>query len=676
MTTPTLPTADFKAERAALLAAFARGVRPVKVISPAEWGRENFIVPDGPQRGQRLDLSLTPYVVEPLEMLRPDSGHTKVVVKKSAQTGFSTLGLVWLLYLVDRAPDDMMIVQPTITAAREFNEQKLDPALKASPTVRRKVRPQRSRSGEGSTTYSKKFPGGRIVLTGANSAADLSSKTVRFALADEVDRWPQDLDGQGDPMGLLDARQLSFTRTASHKKLVVSTPTTKAASRIDRDFEGGDQRKWVMPCPHCAAEIDFRFGQMRGELAAPYNARYVAQCCGRDVESWRQRQMVLAGKWHPTRPGPGRYPSYAINSLASLLTSWDKIWEEFLKSDGDPIAEKAFVNLWLGESFEEQGADLDASKIAAKTEDYARNVVPANCGRTALVVDTQGDRLEWALYGFGPPPTSAAVEQWIIAAGVIEGDLTTDAPWDELERLGQKQWPYGGGKAFPADALGVDTGGNHTQAVYRFVRRNRKWRALKGSSQREAVILSTPRRIEVKNTFGRLLFKVPLYFVGGHDLKIWLSRALKAIEQDADMPGRLHLTREIADEAYCEQLTAEILVPRQKRDGRVVQEWHKIRARNEALDLAVYARALAFGPFPNGLGVDRMDQRRWQEILTERHAAAPATGDLFAPENERPATPPNVGKSRNSAEGQSKSDVSSASIEAPKKRKLWEIGKS
>src|SRR5579885_3194624 len=129
----------FREERGALLKAFAKGLRPQPVVSPAAWGRDHFIVPVGPAKGQRLDLTLTPYVHEPLEQLRADSPHTEIAVKKSAQTGFSTLGLVWIFTLIDTATDDMMIVQPTITAARDFNEERLDPAIKATPAIRRKT---------------------------------------------------------------------------------------------------------------------------------------------------------------------------------------------------------------------------------------------------------------------------------------------------------------------------------------------------------------------------------------------------------------------------------------------------------------------------------------------------------------------------------------------------------
>ena len=225
-----------------------------------------------------------------------------------------------------------------------------------------------------------------------------------------------------------------------------------------------------------------------------------------------------------------------------------------------------------------------------------------------------------ALVGeLGPGEHALTIEQWLIDAGSIEGNLLTDGPWLELEAMSQRQWPHSGGLSFPADALALDTGGHQTQAAYRFVWRKKKWRGLKGSSSTDAVILSSPRWIDVKNKFGAHIFKVPLYFVGTHDLKVWLSKALKAYERGDEMPGRIHLSADIADEAYVDQLTAEVLVPRERRDGRVVNEWHKIRGRNEALDLAVYARALAFGPRPNGMGCDRMTRASWDEILAQRH---------------------------------------------------------
>jgi phage terminase large subunit GpA-like protein len=633
---------SFQSERQLWLEAFARGIRPKKRWRTSEWMEKNFVVPAGPHKGKLIDFARTPHLREPFDMLSPDSPWTVVAVKKSSQTAFTTGGIAWLFSLFDSDDADAaMYVLPTVQSVVDFVKERLTPAIEGCKPIAERIAPQRSRDGTGSTTRTKMFPGGPLILTGANSATDLSSKVCRFAVADEVDRWPDDLDGQGDPMLMLDARQLSYTRLRQQKKLVISTPALKGKSRIDRAYEAGDQRIWVMPCPHCGAEIDFRFEHLRFERHAPHNAHYMAQCCGAQIDSWQQEAMVLAGRWKPTKPGQGRQPSYFINALSSLLTDWDTIAATYVEVEGKPDQEKGFVNLTLGESYEEYASDLDPAKIVKAAEDYPRNVVPPTVGRLVFAVDTQDDRFEWALWGFGPPATSVTPEQWLIAGGVIPGDLATPAPWQELADTAGRAWPHAGGKMIEPDLCVIDSGGHWTQDVYKFVRGKRKWRALKGASDRNAPIIGTPRRVDVKSATGRLLYRVPLYFTNTHDLKTWLSHALKALEEGKhDYPGRIHLAQDLVDEAYVRQLTAEVLIRIDRRNGKSDMIWQPISGqRNEGLDLAVYARAFAFGAFPNGLGIDRIDRQQWTEILEDRHGARKGQQDLFSGPLEKPSRP-------------------------------------
>ncbi len=159
------------------------------------------------------------------------------------------------------------------------------------------------RSGQSSTALSKRFPGGSLTLTGANSAADLRSKTVQRVACDEIDEWPLDLDGQGDPMEMVDARQISFHATGDYKKFEASTPTIKGQSRIDSAFESGDQRYWQCPCPHCGTFQRLVFGGkdrdhgLKFNKEWPYEAHYVCSDCGCAIE---HHQSV---KW--CRPGNG-----------------------------------------------------------------------------------------------------------------------------------------------------------------------------------------------------------------------------------------------------------------------------------------------------------------------------------------------------------------------------------
>lgn len=636
---------DFAADYATVLEKLAAALRPRPKVYAWQWGAEHFRLPAGNRKGDLLDLTVTPHLKEPLENLHPDSPWTEIWVMKSNQSAFTTAAMVWAGSLIDSEHADfIMYVMPTITAARDFVTEKLDDAIAATEPLAKLVSDQKSRAADGSKTLSKKFPGGRMILTGANSSTDLSSKTTRYAIADEVDRWPVDLDKQGDPMAMLDARMTGYSRFRQQKKLVISTPTLKGSSRIERGYLAGDQRHWTVPCTRCGGPIHLAWENLRYEETAPHEPRYQCQLCGRENLAHEQRAMVLAGGWRPHAAAPGRQPSYLFDSLSSLLTSWDHVVGEWVKARGDPVQEKSFANLWLARTYEELASESDPAAIVRAAEaGHIPGVVPAEVGATILAVDVQGDWLDWAVWGFGPAPTTTVVEQWLIAAGQIHGDLHTEEPWEELDRLGARAWPQAGGRMLATDLNVIDTGGNHTERVFHYLHGKRRWRGLKGGSWRSGgarpPAVSTPKRHEVRDIRGRPLFRVPYWTTHTHDAKIWFLAALKDLEKGVEKPGRLHLPRELVDVAYAEQMTAEILVPREKRDGRVVSEWHQLRKRNEGLDLAVYARVFAFAPFPNGLGLDRLDGEAWARRLAERHAPPTGQMGLFDMPAPKPAAP-------------------------------------
>src|SRR5271157_3468427 len=107
--------------------AVADALKPAEALAPSQWAAANLIVPDGPRAGQAFDLSLTPYLAEPLDMLGPDSPANEIAVMKSAQTGFTLLLIALIGHLVDRSPCRAMVIQPTSDAVSEFNREKLDP---------------------------------------------------------------------------------------------------------------------------------------------------------------------------------------------------------------------------------------------------------------------------------------------------------------------------------------------------------------------------------------------------------------------------------------------------------------------------------------------------------------------------------------------------------------------
>ena len=73
-------------------------------------------------------------------------------------------------------------------------------------------------------------------------------------------------------------------------------------------------------------------------------------------------------------------------------------------------------------------------------------------------------------------------------------------------------------------------------------------------------------------------------------------------------PGTVHLPDWI-DSEWLKQFVAEQLVTVKTRRGFARLEWQKLRERNEALDVRVYARAAAWIA-----GADRWSEARWADL--------------------------------------------------------------
>jgi len=124
----------------------------------------------------------------------------------------------------------------------------------------------------------------------------------------------------------------------------------------------------------------------------------------------------------------------------------------------------------------------------------------------------------------------------------------------------------------------------HTDSVYRFVRARqfRKIFALKGSSEAGKEILG---KFSINNQY-----RVKLWLIGTDTAK---DRIFARMKIPAAGPGYMHLP-DFAEDEYLAQLTSEKAVRRYRRGKGTIREYIKTRARNEALDLEVYALAALY----------------------------------------------------------------------------------
>ena len=152
-----------------------------------------------------------------------------------------------------------------------------------------------------------------LILTGANSAVGLRSMPARYLFLDEVDGYPGDVEGEGDPILLAERRSATFQR---RKILLVSTPKTKGLSRIEREYGQSDQRRYFVPCPHCHEHQTLELQNLRWPEGRPREAEYA--CAALRQPDRRAAQDLDAGARRVAAHRRGRWPHRRVPPLQPL----------------------------------------------------------------------------------------------------------------------------------------------------------------------------------------------------------------------------------------------------------------------------------------------------------------------------------------------------------------------
>ncbi len=555
---------------------------PPPLLTVSEWAdRYRMLSSEASAEPGQWRTSRVPYMRTIMDALSPSNPTERIVVMKGAQLAGTEAILNALGYLIHLAPGPALLVQPTVEVAQRFSKQRLTPMIEATPVLKERVSEARSRDS-GNTILVKQFPGGLVIITGANSAAGLRSMPIRYLECDEIDEYPGDVEGQGDPISLAEKRTSTF---ANRKVLLVSTPTLKGLSRIESEFAMSDQRRFFIRCPFCGHWDWIRWPQIRWEEGRPETAHLVCAECQGVIEERMKGELLGAGEWRPTMKGDGHTAGFHLSGLYSPLgwVSWERIAREFLEADaaakrGDVTLLKTWINTRLGETWEERGEAVEPEALLGRAERYAAEV-PTGVGVLVAAVDVQGDRLEAQVTGFG-----AGEESWLIAWQQFPGDPAGNQLWWELDRFLRQRFTHESGRHLRIRCTAVDSGGHHSEQVYRFckTRSGRRVFAIRGGSERGKPVVDRPTRNN--------LYRTPLYTLCVDTAKETVSSRLKITSPG---PGYLHLP-EWVDEEYVAQLTAEKKIRKYVKGKGSVPEWVKVRERNEALDLTVYSLAALY----------------------------------------------------------------------------------
>lgn len=616
-------------------------LRPPMRMPVADAVRRYMRVPRGAGNSIPWESTLTPYMTEPMNTLA-ERAYDAVVFAGPARTG-KTLGLIdgWIVYGIVCDPADMLVVQMTETKAREHSRTRLSRTFAHSSEVKKRLSPLRNDNN----VHDKLFRDGSFLKIGWPSITVFSSSDYKRVALTDYDRFPEDIDGEGDGFSLASKRTTTFMsagmtlvesspgreitdskwrRSAPHE----APPTTGILSLYNR----GDRRRWYWPCPHCGEYFQPAMENMVGyrDIADPVEASESAHLCcphcSGKITADQKRELNNRGIWLVEgqqidrkgvitgEPRRSRIASFWMEGPAAAYQTWAQLVYKLLTAEqeyertGSEETLKAIINTDWGlpylprRSQEQRQGDV----LMARAEPLGKRLVPAGVRFLVATVDVQGGskrRFVVQITGYG-----AKGERWVVDRFELCHSLRTD-DHGESQRINPaafiEDW-----ELLRADvldktyrlasdphitmgilAMAVDSGGEDgvTDNAYRFWRQCRRDGLgkrvflFKGDSlsRGKLITCSHPDNTERSDRRARARGDVPLHLLQTNELK---DRVAAALERDVPGPNYVHFPDWLPPSFY-DELTYEERQP----DGKWVKPG---RGANEAFDLLVYAHAL------------------------------------------------------------------------------------
>ena len=604
------------------------GFRPDPVLTVSEWADAHRILSGasaaepGPWRTDRA-----PYLREIMDRLSATSRTEMVVWQAGSQVSKTEAGLCWIGYAIHHAPGPFLLLEPTGDMAKDLSQGRLAPMIETTPALAERVADPKSRNAA-NTVRAKQFPGGELFIRGANSPAQLSSTPIRYVFLDEVDRYPPEVGEEGDPIDLAIQRSATFAR---RKILMTSTPTVAGVSRIARAMATVPTRRFYVPCPACDEYQVLEWsGVVWSDLErSPDDAAYRCCCCGEIIEHRYKSTMLAKGEWRWTDPdnapsGEPKRVGYYLSALYSPWKTWGEIAAQLVEVANDPPRLKAWTNLQLGECWDDSNAGegfgddaLGQLMLRVANEEWDGALVPSEVAFLTAGVDTQDDRFELEVVGWG-----AGMESWSVDYQILHCDTADPGAWAVLDEVIKTAYMAEGGKPLHIVAAAVDSGGHRTQQAYDFARQRgvRKFKtglrfvwAIKGMAGDRRIWSALPSRSDKYQ-------RAPVYMVGVDSAKADIYDRLRV---STPGPGCCHFPVDRDREFYL-QLASEYR-HRYVVRGRWLTQWRqRTGQRNEALDCRVYAYAAACGLALKGYTPERV-LAHLAQLVGDTQAPAPSS---------------------------------------------------
>ena len=617
-----------------------RGLGAFGVPEPmtlAEWAEKHFYLS---AESSYVEQAWTPWSFQRAIMACISNDDIReVILRKSARVGYTKIILAAIGYFAQHKRRNQVLWQPTDDDRDEFVKTELDPMLR-DVKVMESVFPAYLARHKDNTLQAKKFLGSICHLKGGKAAKNYRRISADTGYLDEYDAFDANIEKEGDP-GALAAKRVEG---ATFPKLVIgTTPKLKGFSNIEKRERDADIfLKRYIPCPECGEFHPLTWGEkdephgFKFTDGNPDTVRHLCPHCGALIDQAQFLAVADAGRWQDENGvtcddyGVFRTPdgqiipppacvAMHIWSAYSPNVSWSGIVAEFLAAmreygEGKKEKRQAFTNTTLGEYWAEEFEKTDDNEIRARAEPYPLERVPLGCLILLAAIDTQPNRLECAVWGYG-----RGCQTWAIAHRVFFGNPNEDEVWDELEEfIFDTDFEHASGQKLRIMGTAIDTGGHNTHAVYNWVAKHtrRKVFAIKGRSGREKTIKDGASKVDI-DWRGRLRrHGLVLWYVGTNHAKDLIHGRLQITKPG---PGYIHFSRELSDEWF-KQYAGEARTTRRTSHGEE-SAWTPTRKRIEAWDCAVYAVWLE-----TYFELSKKPAKFWNDLEA---LVQPAVNDLF-----------------------------------------------
>lgn len=596
-----------------------------------------------------------PYMVEPMDVLGSRDYNACIFAGPAQSAKTDSLLLNWLTYSVVCDPMDMMLVNTAQATSRDFSIRRIDRLFRHTKAVGAKAL-----GGNKDNVFDKHFISGMMLSLSWPSINELSGRPIPHMALTDLDRMPENIDGEGSPFDLARKRTTTFGSSAmtlaeSSPGHEIQDPRWMASSPHEAPpcpgilalYNRGDRRRWYWPCPCCNEFFEPAFKLLDWEpttdlTAAAESVRMICPSCKNKIEHFHKETMNLDGHW--IKEGQrinhnGKITGFAVRSdiasfwlkgPAAAFINWQKMTLNYLLAEqefertGSQEALKSTVNTDQGEPYYPRGTETmrapeemkdRAAQLPVKADgEKDKPLVPEGVRFLIAQIDVQHNRWEVQVHGIKRGDTlydTVVLDRFAIikseridphtdgAAWVKPGSYLED--WDLLtEQVLKREYELEDGSGFMGIKLAVcDSGGKDgvTANAYNY------WRKLRRDGFHHRFLL-----LKGDNAPGAPRVRIEYPDSGRKDRSANARGEIPIMFINPNMlkdelNGRLDRTEEGGGQIVYPDWLPDSWFVELTAERRGPKGWEKVNAkRNEAWDLLVYSIATCIH-----LGIERID---------------------------------------------------------------------